>query len=138
LSVEQVPNDKGGHGAEIVECAFLIPVVRDGDRRPHRPSCWKALQDALYDTFSGYSGPETWFRVYRTAYQTAGEYESESRARVQDRSRRYVVAVPRQRLDELGGVLRRAASTFDQEAVYLSVAGVVEFVRGTEEDTGLF
>ncbi|MBA2447105.1 MAG: hypothetical protein H0V51_03670 [Chloroflexi bacterium] len=42
------------------------------------------------------------------------------------------MAMPRERLDDLRQILRQAANTFDQEAVYLSVAGRVEFVRGTE------
>jgi hypothetical protein len=31
-------------------------------------------------------------------------------------------------------IVRQAANMFDQESLYLSVAGIVEFVRGTEED----
>lgn len=116
---------------EVVECAFLIPLVRDSDRRPHQPSCWNALQDALFERFGGSTGPDV---IYRAVRPTAGEFRSEAGERVSDESWRYVVAVPRDRLDELRSILRRAANTFDQEAIYLSVAGIVEFVTSTEAD----
>ena len=45
-----------------------------------------------------------------------------------------VAALSRARLDDLRAVLRRAANTFDQEAIYLTVAGIVEFVTATEAD----
>ena len=120
--------------SELIECAFLIPLVRDSDRQPHLRACWRAMQDVLFEEFEGYSGPESWFRIYRRKRPTPGAYESEAGARVQDESRRYVVAVPRGRLPDLRRILRRAANTFDQEAVYLSIAGVVEFVSAVEED----
>ncbi len=117
---------------ELVECAFLMPLVRDSDRKRHRPSRWRALENALYGEFGGYSGPEPLHRVHRAAHPSLGEYESDVGLRVSDRSRRYIVAMLRERLDDLRQILRQAANTFDQEAVYLSVAGRVEFVRGTE------
>jgi len=119
---------------ELVECAFLMPLVRDSDRKRHQPSRWRALENVLYEESGRYSGPESWHRVHRATRPSAGEYESGAGLRVSDRSRRYIVAVPRQRLDDLRRILRHAANTFDQEAVYLSIAGIVEFVSGTEED----
>ena len=116
---------------EVVECAFLIPLVRDSDRERHQPSCWNALQDALFERFGGSTGPDV---IYRAVRPVRGEYRTESGERVSDESWRYVVAVPRARLDELRSILRRAGNTFDQEAIYLTVAGIVEFVTGTEAD----
>ncbi|MGE0711541.1 MAG: hypothetical protein AB7N76_30090 [Planctomycetota bacterium] len=37
-------------------------------------------------------------------------------------------------MGELRALLRRAAHTFDQECIYLSVRGVVEFVVARPED----
>ena len=58
-----------------------------------------------------------------------GEYVEEATLRiVGDVSRRYTVAIPQAKLDDLRDLLRRVANTFDQKAIYLSVAGEVEFV----------
>jgi len=40
-------------------CTFLIPVVRDSDRRLHSPLVWRLLQNALVDTFGALTGPES-------------------------------------------------------------------------------
>jgi hypothetical protein len=53
---------------------------------------------------------------------------------VRDESRRYTIALPDSRLDDLRRLLRSAANTFDQKAIYLSVAGIVEFVTPGPED----
>lgn len=49
-------------------------------------------------------------------------------------SRRYILAIPESKANDLRMLLKMAAHTFDQEAIYLSVAGTVEFVVPTEED----
>jgi hypothetical protein len=46
--------------------------------------------------------------------------------RVTDDSRRYVVALPEDQVDEL----REACTVFQQKCIYLSVAGYVEFAYG--------
>lgn len=119
---------------ELVECTFLVPLVRDSDRGPHRSSAWRSLHDALNVEFGGYSGLEQIFVVYRAGRRVLGTYRSETSGRVADESRRYIVAVRRDQLDGLRGVLRQATNTFDREALYVSVAGIVEFVSSTEED----
>jgi hypothetical protein len=120
--------------ASLVECHFLVPLVRDTDRRPHSPTAWRMLQDALRRRFGGRSGPE---QMYVSMRAVPGEYTSESGARVQDRSYRYVVALETGRLEELCQLLRCVANTFDQEAIYLSVKGDVTFVRPRPEDGAL-
>ena len=42
-----------------VECWFLIPLVRDSDRGLHQPVLWRLLEEALSDTWGGWTGPET-------------------------------------------------------------------------------
>ncbi len=49
-------------------------------------------------------------------------------------SRRYILAIPETKVNDLRFLLKMAAHTFDQLAVYLSVAGQVEFVTPTEDD----
>jgi hypothetical protein len=64
-----------------------------------------------------------------------GEYIEEATGTVvRDESRRYTIALPRSKLNGLRKLLRRAANTFDQKAIYLSVAGEVEFVTPRPED----
>src|SRR5687768_3258944 len=128
----------GGEG--LLECAFLVPLVRDSDRKPHRPLCWNLLEDASYEKFGGRQGPEelgsrrVWpDRVYRSVRPVPGEYRSQTGSRVRDESRRYIVAVERRRVSELRRLLEQAANTFDQEAIYLSVRGEVEFVVPIDE-----
>ncbi|MBL4846040.1 MAG: hypothetical protein JKY65_10980 [Planctomycetes bacterium] len=115
--------------SELVECHFLVPLVRDGNRRPHQPSAWRFLQDSLFRRFGGRSGPEG---LYVAIRPTPGEYKSHSGGRVEDESRRYIVAVEESRVDELKRFLARVANTFDQEAIYLSVRGRVVFVQADD------
>jgi hypothetical protein len=73
--------------------------------------------------------------MYKDVETVAGEYvEDATKKIVRDESRRYTVAIPRSRLDDLRQLLRKAANTFDQKAIYLSVAGEVEFVTPKPED----
>jgi len=117
----------------LVECSFLIPIVRDSDRAPHPPIAWRLLQDAVRSVFpQGHSGPEL---MYKDVETVPGEYvEDATKKIVRDESRRYTVAIPRGNLDKLRELLRKAANTFDQKAIYLSVAGEVEFATPRAED----
>lgn len=107
---------------KLLECAFLIPLVRDSDRVRHSPLAWRELEDDLRDFLNAFSGPERW-RLLRDRETIAGEWEG-----VRDESRKYVVAVSESRLDELRRLLVEQCVRFDQRAIYLSVAGVVEFI----------
>jgi hypothetical protein len=117
----------------FVECSFLIPVVRDSDRTPHPPIVWKLLHDAIRAAFpEGHTGPEL---VHKDVETVSGEYVEEVTKRiVSDVSRRYTLAIPRRKLADLRRLLRKAAGTFDQKAVYLSVAGEVEFLIPRPKD----
>lgn len=50
-----------------------------------------------------------------------------------DESRKYWIALPAEKLEDLRAMLCRAANTFDQRAIYLSVAGRVEFIEARSE-----
>lgn len=120
-------------GERLAECSFIIPLVRDTDRMAHPPFAWSRFQDALRETFpKGHSGPEL---MYKEVETVPGEYVDEAAKKVVgDISRRYIVAIPRSDLDALRQLLRKAANTFDQKAIYLSIAGEVEFVIPRPED----
>jgi hypothetical protein len=103
----------------LIECRFLVPLVRDSDRRPHALRHWKALEDALFRHFDGFAGPEG---------PVPGNYKNRSGRRVSDLSRRYTIALLPNGVDALRRLLRRVANTFDQECIYLVVGVEVELV----------
>ena len=115
-------------------CAFLVPVVRDSDRRPHHRSLWRLLQDALLDAFGAVTGPEL-VLYYRRIEPVSGLWKpSRSETPVEDVSRRYSVAIPETQVDELRELLRRAGNSFDQRVMYLEVAGYAELLEVKPED----
>ena len=97
----------------------MVPLVRDSDGRPHAPRLWKALVDELFDRFGGFTGPEG---------PIPGGYTSRSGRRVLDESFRYTVSLPPRRVRELRALLVRAATSFDQECIYLVVGARAELV----------
>jgi hypothetical protein len=117
----------------LIQCEFFVPIVRNSDKKPHQPSAWTQLGNEIRRVFpAGHSGPETF---YRGDALVPGEYEdSKDEPPIQDTSRRYLLAIPEAKVDDLRLLLRRAANTFDQKAMYLSVKGEVEFVIATEAD----
>jgi hypothetical protein len=110
----------------LVECTFLIPLVGNSDRRQHSPTAWRDFAEDLLELYGAFSGPEIYFR---TVSLVAGEWEG-----IKDKSRRYTVALPRNRIPVLRGFLEEQCCRFDQEAIYLSVAGEVEFIRPRGDD----
>jgi hypothetical protein len=117
----------------LVQCEFLVPIVRNSDKKPHQPSAWNALGNEIRRAFpAGHSGPETF---YRGDSLVPGEFVDEPNTpAIQDISRRYLLAIPEAKVDDLRLLLRKAANTFDQKAMYLAVKGYVEFVTATEAD----
>lgn len=116
----------------LLECKFLIPVVRDSDRKTHGPLAWRLLQDNIGREFpKGHTGPEVF---YKAVDLVPGEYKGKKSGKdVNDMNRQYIVAISEDKVDVLRGLLCKAAVTFKQETIYLSVAGKVEFVpAGTE------
>ena len=49
-----------------------------------------------------------------------------------DVSKRYFVALSKQRVNELRKLLQLACIEFEQQCIYLSVAGVVEFIEAPQ------
>ena len=91
-----------------IQCEFFVPIVRDSDKTPHQPMAWSTLVNEIRRVFpAGHSGPETF---YRGDTFVPGEYEeSPQTTPVQDISRRYIVAIPEDKLNDLRLLLRRAA-----------------------------
>jgi hypothetical protein len=116
-----------------LQCEFFIPIVRNSDKKPHQPIAWNLLVTEIRRVFpAGHSGPETF---YRGDALIPGEYQEGSETPpIQDTSRRYILAIPEARVGDLRMLLRMAAHTFDQQAIYLCVAGRVEFVIPADGD----
>jgi hypothetical protein len=108
----------------MIECSFLIPLCGDralSDGTEHLPQTWEWLEHELFDRFEGQTiAPGEYEGAYR---------DPQTGARVADRSRKYLVALPAERLDEIRDVLSGACVLFRQKCIYLSVAGHVEFIE---------
>lgn len=115
-------------------CVFLIPVVRDSDRKPHPPILWRLLQDALVRSFGAVTGPEA-VLYYRRREAVPGAWSpGEGQTPVEDLSRKCTVAVPADQVDDLRALLRRVGNSFDQRVIYLEVAGYAELLEVRPED----
>jgi len=79
--------------ADLSECSFLIPLVRNSDRLAHEPVVWRDYGNELRKMSKDFSGPQ---RVpimpFVEVESVPGECES-----VVDESRRYFLAVPEDR-----------------------------------------
>ncbi len=109
---------------QLLECSFLIPIRRDrnlSDGKRHSPSAWTWLKLHLLQ----FGGATRARELYEGWYE-----DRDTRKRVTDLSRKYIVAVPRTELGQLRVILRDACRVFAQKCIYLSVAGHVEFVEG--------
>jgi hypothetical protein len=99
---------------ERIECSFLIPVTESKHRRmiPH-------VQSALLDAFGGYSMSEGLIQ---------GAWKNDKGIRVNDTLRHFTVALHPAKVGDLRGILRVVCKQFEQDCVYFSVQGNVEFV----------
>ena len=104
----------------LVLCEFLMPIVRNGNRQEHEAWVCEALHSALYERFGGYT-------VASTVY--SGTYRDASGECINDVSRMYKVALAPSQLGIMREILKHTAKVFDQESVFLSVQGNVEFVN---------
>jgi hypothetical protein len=113
----------------LVECSFLIPMRRDSnlsDGEVHSTDAWEWLDDELYARFGGRTVAPG---LYEGFYQ-----DPDTKQRVSDQSRKYIVAVPQPGVDGLRALLRAACATFQQKCIYLAVAGQVEFVEAKPDE----
>src|SRR5262245_8972478 len=114
----------------LLECSFLIPVRRDknlSDGRSHPRKAWDWLEGELLV----FGGATLAMELY------AGWYpDPDTGLRVDDVSKKYFVALPREEVGRLRSLLRQACVVFRQKCIYLSVAGDVEFVWRPSHATG--
>ena len=106
----------------MIKTLFLVPV-RDNDGKPFPPSAWRELDQRLRSLGQGYSIEGV----------TTGVWQVCNRI-FRDRSRRYVVALTSwAQLSRRLAVVQWARVRFQQEAIYIEVAGIPEII-GIETD----
>lgn len=115
-------------GDELLECSFFVPLRRDAeisDGAPHHGKAWRWLDQRLFDLFDGRT-------IAPGVYQGVRKSPITGRP-IHDQTRRYIVAARRERVHRVRALLRQACGRFHQQCIYLSVAGIVEFVGPPDE-----
>ncbi|MFM9961424.1 MAG: hypothetical protein ACKV2Q_09375 [Planctomycetaceae bacterium] len=114
----------------VIECSFFVPIRRDAnlsDGELHSTDAWEWLDDELFDRFAGRTiAPGLYDGFYR---------DPDTQERVADESRKFIVAVADDRIDELRDLLVAACVKFQQKCIYLSAAGAVEFIEAANHET---
>ena len=114
----------------FLECSFFVPIRRDAnlsDGELHSTDVWEWLDDELFNRFAGRTiAPGLYDGFYR---------DPDTQERVADESRKFIVAVADDRLDELRELLAAACVKFQQKCIYLSAAGAVEFIEAANHET---
>lgn len=111
----------------ILECTFFIPIYGDedlSDGEQHTAEEWEWLTTNLWLLFGGGTRAPG---LYDGFYS-----DPDSGNRVNDQSRKYIVAVSEQQLGELRTFLAESCLMFHQKCIYLSLAGSVEFIDRPE------
>ncbi len=108
----------------------MIPTHRDAnlsDGELHSTEAWQWLDDELYARFDGRTiAPGLYEGFYR---------DPDTKGRVPDQSRRYIVAVRQSGVGDLRAVLALACGVFQQKCIYLSIAGQVEFIEAKPDES---
>jgi len=113
-----------------VETWFVIPLVRNSDRRPHDVALWGLLREEVYEVAGGVSGPRRVIALIEDVEPLPGSWRDLATGKpVEDESRKYTVIVAREKLDELRAIMERAANSFDQDEVLFVVQGVDQSVK---------
>jgi hypothetical protein len=97
--------------------------LSDGDLHP--VEAWNWLTDQLYERFEAWTlAPGFYHGVWKSP---------KTGQPISDNSRRYIVALPPGRFDDLRRLLADACAVFRQQCIYLSIAGQVEFVEASSD-----
>jgi hypothetical protein len=86
---------------------------------------WDWLTDSLCEKFEGYTIAPSFYEGVWKSPRTGKP--------IGDQSRKYYVALAASKVDSLRHLLAEACVVFRQQAIYLSVAGSVEFIEGPND-----
>jgi len=114
---------------ERIETWFLIPILRDSDRKLHRATLYELLHSELFDIAGGLSGPKSVSIILDPELVPGSWRDPGKRKPTGDESRKYTVLILRERLSALREVLERAANSFDQKEILFVVQGVDQSVQ---------
>jgi hypothetical protein len=109
---------------QLVECSFFIPIRRDAsfsDGMAQGKKDWRWLSAQLTARFGSWTTAPGLYQGVWTNPDT-GQL-------VSDLSKKYLVALSRGDIPRLRTFLRRVCKRFGQQCLYLSIAGIVEFVE---------
>lgn len=99
---------------DCVECVFLVPIT-DAWMLNRIP----IVEDALLESFGGFSMDNSTVK---------GQWKDSDGNVHADSSRRFTCAVNACQISKLRSIVRDVCREFDQQCIYFSVAGRVEFV----------
>ena len=116
------------------ECWFLIPILRDSDRKPHEPMVWRLLQENLLILAAGWTGPEG-THLIRKLDLVPGGWKPEGEIKpTEDESRKYTVIITQAKFEMLRTILKKAANSFDQQEILLCIRGRAHRIIRNPED----
>lgn len=117
-----------GQREQRIECWFLLPLLRNSDHELHPVELWGIFRRNLQELFQGWSGPvdvvKERIRAIQDVSSVPGGWVPEADKVIEDESRKYTVIIPSSRVEELRGLLEKAANSFDQEEILCIVQGI--------------
>src|SRR5436190_14701172 len=107
---------------ERIETWFVIPLVRNSNKKPHVALLWGCLRAELYRVAGGEARKRV---VLEDVEESSGSWKNPTTSKpVRDKSRKYTVVIERQNAETvLRAVLERAANSFDQDEILFLVQG---------------
>src|SRR5438034_4378171 len=112
-----------------IETWFLIPIVRDSDKRTHVATLWGNLREEIFALAGGLSEPAGVVVIKDLELVKGSWKETETAAPEGDESRKYTVVLAESKVDDLRNVLYRAANSFDQKEILFLARGEDRTVR---------
>ncbi len=103
---------------------FLNPIRRDpvqSDGNRHDGKTWTWLTDELFTRFGAATKAPGLYEGFYT--------DPDTKERVDDKSRKYIVALRKAQVDDLRSFRSEVCEQFRQKCIYLSVAGRLELVE---------